>query len=162
MSSNKLSPQVLGNLVTLIRGELVKIEPEDIEEGKQERWITNHILAPRLKKILNEYGQHSFIVRHDGGLAPRPLILSGMSFSPDIDISYFQQKCIAIEVKVLRDNDPTGSLTKCMGQTNLYSLLGFHASIGVLIDERGRRSAKLQEFLLNSRDSDRSISFIYI
>ena len=46
------------------------------------------------------------------------------------------EKYISYEVKILRDGDPGGALTKAIGQTALYARLGYRASFGLIFDQR--------------------------
>jgi hypothetical protein len=92
-------------------------------------------------------------VRYDGHLAARPLIQHGMTFLPDAQITLHSQKILAVEVKIIRDVDPSGSLSKAIGQTIMYKSLGFESSIGLIFDMRKERHDSLAETLLSLNGS---------
>jgi hypothetical protein len=134
----------------------------DLEPGQLERTVTKNIVAPIVRTYLDNIGASTLVLRHDGQLQPRPLIRHGMSFAPDLDISRLNQRCLAIEVKILRSTDASGSLTKAIGQTFSYKALGYESSIGLIFEGRGRRYSNLQEELSQMSKYEKLIQFIYI
>jgi hypothetical protein len=66
----------------------------------------------------------------------QPLIWEGITFYPDLAVVSVYEKYLAFEVKILRDGDPGGALTRAIGQTSLYERLGFNATFGMVFDQR--------------------------
>ena len=152
----------LNKLHELVREGLESTEWPAIKEGQQERSITNHFVGPAVKSVLEVIGERQLILRHDGEIAPRSMVRYGMSFSPDVEISLYSQKCLAIEVKILRDHDASGSLTKAIGQTFMYKALGFEKVIGLIFDARKKFRVGLQETLDELISQSPDVTFILI
>jgi hypothetical protein len=120
------------------------------EKGQQERALTTGQVGPSLNAFANSLMIKQLIVRYDGHLPARPLIRFGMTFLPDAQITFNAQKILAVEVKILREQDASGSLSKAIGQTLMYRRLGFECSIGLIFDLRkGKKDDSLGEALLN-------------
>lgn len=101
-----------------------------------ETQFTGKVLYPRVNEFVRGLGRKSLVVRSDGATAPHALVMADMVFYPDIEIVEFHSRFLAIEVKFLRDSDPSGSLSKALGQAWLYQSLGFECAHLVLIDCR--------------------------
>jgi hypothetical protein len=61
-----------------------------------------------------------------------------MLFFPDIEIAEFAARYVAVEVKILRGAQATGSVTKALGQAVLYRSLGFLSAFVIIVDLRPR------------------------
>lgn len=120
---------------------------EAMSEGQQERTLTKNQIGPALKKFATSLGIHQLVVRHDGESSVRPLLRYGMTFLPDAQILLGNQKLLAVEVKILRDSDPSGSLSKAIGQTFMYKSLGYEISLGMIFDFRKKAHPDLYESL---------------
>ena len=70
------------------------------------------------------------------------------------------QKILSIEVKILRDSDPSGSLSKAVGQTYLYRALGFEMSLGLIFDGRTKNFAGLEDTLAKLDDQENRVKFV--
>jgi hypothetical protein len=101
-----------------------------------ETQFTGEQVYPRLKKFIESLKHRSLIVRADKNSPPRSLSLHGLTFVPDVEVVEFSDRHLAIEVKFLRDADPSGSLAKAIGQGLLYKSLGFAYSHLLVIDCR--------------------------
>ncbi len=132
-----------------------------VESAQLERSITRNNVAPIIRDYLLNKGAFHLVLRSDGFLAPRPLLRHGMSFTPDVDLSRLSQRILAIEVKILRDHDASGSLSKAIGQTFAYKALGYETSIGLIFESRSRKARNLGNFIEQMNDIDRNVKFIY-
>jgi hypothetical protein len=120
---------------------------EATSEGQQERTLTKNQIGPALRKFALSLGIPQLVVRHDGDSPVRPLLRHGMTFLPDAQISLGSQKVLAVEVKILRESDPSGSLSKALGQTFMYRSLGYEISLGMIFDFRRKAHADLHDSL---------------
>jgi hypothetical protein len=105
---------------------------------KQETVFTGTVLLPRVHDWIRTLGHRSLSLRADGGSPPGSLTVAGMEFVPDMEFWEYESKLLAIEVKFLRDTDPSGSLAKSIGQASLYRALGFRFSYVFIVDCRNR------------------------
>ena len=161
MSKGHLNQDQLAVLFREVYELLVKTDWPKVESSQMERTITRNYVAPVIRDYLVNKGAFHLVLRSDGFLAPRPLLRHGMSFSPDVDISRLNQRALAIEVKILRDNDASGSLTKALGQTFAYKGLGYENSIGLIFESRSRKARYLDDFIREMNKIDNSTKFIY-
>lgn len=115
-----------------------------------------------MENLLLKLGERQLVIRYDGKLNPRSMMRHGMNFLPDLEVYLYSQKCIALEVKILRDNDASGSLSKAIGQTFMYKALGFEIAIGLIFDARTKSRAGLQETLDELVSSETRVNFIVI
>jgi hypothetical protein len=83
-----------------------------------------------------------------------------MTFLPDAQASLGSQKILAIEVKILRDSDPSGSLSKAIGQTLMYRALGFEMALGLIFDNRTRKHSGLEDPLAMLDQKENRVKFI--
>jgi hypothetical protein len=130
--------------------------------GQQERTVTNHSVGPSIERLMEGLREPHLVIRYDGKLNPRSILRHGMNFLPDVEVYMFTQKCLAIEVKILRDSDASGSLTKAVGQTFLYKALGFEIAIGLIFDIRKNKRSGLQQTLDELSQFDDRVNFIVI
>jgi len=80
----------------------------------------------------------ALFLRGDGGVSPRPVPGFGTFFYPDLEISEFHSRYLAVEVKFIRDSDPSGSISKALGQALIYRAAGIPLVYVILIDCRSR------------------------
>ena len=113
--------------------ELV-VTNSDLQSGETN--FTSNVLMPWLGEKVLSLQHPGLYVRGDGGPSVRPLLWSGISFFPDMAIVEGETTHIAFEIKILGNNDPSGSLTKAIGQTALYSNLGYANSYGLIFEQR--------------------------
>lgn len=135
-------------------------EIEAMAQGQQERSLTKNQIGPALKEFVTKVGIPQIVIRYDGHNPVRPLLRHGMTFLPDAQASLGSQKILAIEVKILRDSDPSGSLSKAIGQTYLYRALGFEMSLGLIFDHRSKRHGGLEVPLSEIDQLDNRVKFI--
>lgn len=136
------------------------IEIEYEAKGQLERSLTKSQVGPALQIFVDSLVMPQLIVRYDGHKSVRPLLRHGMTFLPDAQVTLGNQKVAAIEVKILRDGDPSGSLSKAIGQTYLYRALGFEMSVGIIVDARTRKHEGLEVPLLKIDNLDERVKFI--
>ena len=136
------------------------VELEYEAQGQLERSLTKSQVGPALQKFIDSLAMPQLIVRYDGHKSVRPLLRHGMTFLPDAQVTLGNQKIVAIEVKILRDGDPSGSLSKAIGQTYLYRALGFEMALGLVIDARSRKHEGLENPLEKIDNSEKRVKFI--
>ncbi len=136
------------------------IEIEYEAQGQIERSLTKTQFGPALQKFTDSLIMPQLIVRYDGHKSVRPLLRHGMTFLPDAQVTLGNQKVAAVEVKILRDGDPSGSLSKAIGQTYLYRSLGFEMSLGLIIDARTRKHEGLEVPLARIDNLQERVKFI--
>jgi hypothetical protein len=161
MNRHEVSKEEINELFHDVFNLLRKSEWPQIHSHQQEKSITRNLVAPVIRNYLVNRGAHQFVLRSDGYLTPRPLVRHGMSFTPDVDISRLNQRLLAIEVKMLRNSDASGSLTKALGQTFSYRALGYERTIGLIFESRDRKARNLDEFIQEMNSVDRDVQFIY-
>ena len=101
--------------------------------------FTSIYLLPWLTRKVTDLKVPSLYVRGDGGPSVRPLIWQEISFYPDLAIVEGENTYISFEIKILTDVDPGSGLTKGIGQTALYSNLGYKKSYGLFIEQRDKK-----------------------
>jgi hypothetical protein len=101
-----------------------------------ETTFTGSQIYPRMKQFVESLHHRSLTLRADKNRPPGSLSLHGLTFLPDVEITEFAVKHLAIEVKFLRYTDPSGSLAKAIGQGLLYKSLGFAYSHILVVDCR--------------------------
>ena len=101
-----------------------------------ETTFTGDYLLPLVKDFLASLDHRSLMLRADGGVAPLPLSYAGFTFVPDLEVREYEKKLLAVEVKFLRDTDPSGSLVKAIGQAVIYRALAFEFTYMLVIDCR--------------------------
>jgi hypothetical protein len=136
------------------------IEIEYEMPGQLERSLTKSQVGPALQKFVDSLAMPQLIVRYDGHKSVRPLLRHGMTFLPDAQVTLGNQKIVAIEVKILRDGDPSGSLSKAIGQTYLYRALGFEMALGLIVDARTRKHEGLEVPLLQIDNTEDRVKFV--
>jgi hypothetical protein len=136
------------------------IEIEYEAHAQLERSLTKSQVGPALQRFVDSLAMPQLIVRYDGHKSVRPLLRHGMTFLPDAQVTLGNQKIAAVEVKILRDGDPSGSLSKAIGQTYLYRALGFEMALGIIFDARKRKNEGLEIPLLKIDNSEDRVKFI--
>jgi len=117
------------------------------DQGQQEREFTKEQVGPALQQFLIETFRSQITLRFDGELSARPLIRYGMKFYPDAQLSFRTQRILSVEVKIIRDSDASGSLSKAIGQTLMYRALGYECSLGLIVDARSNSADSLNDSL---------------
>lgn len=127
------------------------------EPGQTEPSYTAAHLLPGVVEFVRTLERPFLMVRGDGGPPSLPLIIDGLSYFPDLEIVAPRSRYVAVEVKFLRDLDPTGALAKAIGQGVLYRSLGVRRSHIVLIDLRQGRDSTIDKSGLELMDSVRGL-----
>jgi hypothetical protein len=102
--------------------------------NEPETAFTARVLFPWLRDWVAALRKPGLYVRGDGGPTIAPVVWHGISFRPDLGIYSGDKKYLSIEVKLLTNIDPGGSLTKAVGQTLMYEELGFARSVGLVFE----------------------------
>ena len=131
-----LNDRQIRNLIRISEGWIKEFQVDATDLNVSETAFTGHILLPWLQKKVSILLKPELYVRGDGGPPVQPLIWEGITFYPDLAVVSAYEKYLAYEVKILRDGDPGGALTKAIGQTALYSRLGYSATFGLIFDQR--------------------------
>jgi hypothetical protein len=131
-----LNDRQLQNLIRIAESWVKEIEVDAAALRAGETAFTGDVLLPWLQKKVSSLMKPELYVRGDGGPPVQPLIWEGVTFYPDLAVVSAYEKYLAIEVKILRDGDPGGALTKAIGQTSLYARLGYSATFGLIFDQR--------------------------
>ena len=156
----RFSQANLEKFFTKLTDHFQSIEIEYEAQGQLERSLTKSQVGPALQTFVDSLIMPQLIVRYDGHKSVRPLLRHGMTFLPDAQVTLGNQKIVAVEVKILRDGDPSGSLSKAIGQTYLYRALGFEMSIGLIIDARKRKHEGLEYPLTKIDNLEERVKFI--
>ncbi len=127
---------VADRLDALFRPAIVTWKIPRSKLNLSETEFTGTVLVPRVLEFVKSLRHRSLIVNGDGFSPPSSLVFARMSFVPDIEILEFGHRLLAIEVKMIRENDPTGAFTKSIGQAVVYKSLGFEFAHVLLIDCR--------------------------
>jgi len=131
-----LNESQLRNLIHIAESWVKEIEVEASALQDGEIVFTGKVLLPWLQKKVSTLLKPELYVRGDGGPPVQPLIWEGITFYPDLAVVTAYEKYLAFEVKILRDGDPGGALTRAIGQTSLYERLGYMATFGLIFDQR--------------------------
>lgn len=135
-----LEPFQLSNLIQLTSEWVSGLKIQDVDNELGEVLFTGNYLYPKLKLHVESLFKPGLYVRGDGGPVVQPLVWENISFYPDLAIVTATNKYIAFEVKILREIDPGGFLTKAIGQTVLYSHLSYDYSFGLIFDSRENKN----------------------
>lgn len=158
----KLGDHQLKRLAEEYSKFIESLELPRVKETQQERSFTQKVVYPKLLEWVESLEIPQLIVRSDGIRTPRQINKFGMTFIPDLEVTHLSQKCIAVEVKLLRSTDPSGSLAKAVGQAKLYRELGFEISSAIIVDARRRNYQGLNQFGNSFSDfENRIISKLY-
>lgn len=159
MSKDSLSESEISVFFARL-GEYLRTQEFLLEsQNIQEREITATTVGPALKQFVSGLLIPQMMVRYDGDLASKPLLRNGMSFFPDAQVSLNLQKVLSVEVKIIRDQDPSGSLSKAIGQAIIYRELGFECSIGLIFDFRKNRHDSLVDTLNSIGNKQSRVNF---
>jgi hypothetical protein len=156
----QLSKSYLEKFFEKLISHYQSIEIEYDAQGQIERSLTKKQIGPALNKFVESLLVPQLLVRYDGHKTVKPLLRHGMTFLPDAHVTLGNQKVAALEVKILRDGDPSGSLSKAIGQTYLYRALGFEMSLGLIIDARTKKYDGLEVPIEKIDDVENRIKFI--
>jgi hypothetical protein len=118
-------------------------------------------VVPQIEKMLVDIKEKRLNLRGDGVQPVRPLFKSRFSIKPDIEIEIFGERLLAFEVKILRKNDPTGSLTTAIGQGLLYRAWGYKAAFVLIIDSNNNPKAMVPKLKNKISDLVENL-FVYI
>ncbi len=132
-----VQPQLLASrLNTLFCADLGNWEIPVDQLALPEPELTGTVLIPQLLAFVSKLGHKSLVVTGDRFSPPTALTYAQMSFVPDIEILDYGSRLLGIEVKVIRDTDPSGAFTKSLGQAVIYRSLGFYCAHVLVLDCR--------------------------
>ena len=133
-----LSPEKRQKLHDRLFLEIPNLEFQAPYIAESEESFTARVVSPWLKNWVADLKEPELYVRADGGPDTKPIYWSNISLYPDLTVTSGLEKYVAFEVKFLRNEDPGGSMTKCIGQTYFYHFLDFDSSFGLVFDLRSR------------------------
>lgn len=145
-----LSDSQIDKLALFVDDWLEELQPPLTSALETEPKFTANELLPWLRTNVEGLNKSGLYVRGDGGPVIKPVVWEGVPFLPDLSIVMGDHRYISFEVKLLRDQDPGGSLSKALGQTLLYSKLGYSYSFGLIFDCRSDANRK-QQFSIKDR-----------
>jgi hypothetical protein len=145
-----LSENQIEKLAVHVDTWLNDLHPPLATTAETEPKFTASALLPWLQSRVEILNKGGLYVRGDGGPVIKPVIWEGVPFLPDLSVVMGDDKYVAFEVKLLRDQDPGGSLSKAIGQTLLYSKLGYSYSFGLIFDCRSNAN-KDESFSIKDR-----------
>lgn len=152
MSTSSLTDKQFSILIKVISRTLEDTEFGQPKLGSTELFITKNHVIPRIEEVIAKIKKKGLNVRGDGSQPVRPIYKSNFSVKPDIEIENYGERLIAVEVKILKKKDPTGSLSKAIGQGLLYRVWGYKAVFVLVFDFRPGKNVKTKK--LKSRISD--------
>src|SRR4051812_37426783 len=79
------------------------------ELNEAEPAFTGSVLLPQVGGMVAGLNTPGIVVRADGGVPTRPVSFFNVAFYPDLEIAYFDNRSLAVEVKFLRDQDTSGA-----------------------------------------------------
>lgn len=103
-------------------------------EDENETSFTGRVMLPWMQNWVSTLLKPELYVRGDGGPAINPVTWHGISFYPDLGVYSVFSRHVAVEIKILTSKDPSGSLTKAIGQTLMYERFGFAYSVGIIFN----------------------------
>lgn len=139
MKTRTLTPKQLDALSRRVTECLLRIPWRRPLAGESEPKFTGSVILPAVEGMLQSLRTPGLVLRGDGGNSPRPVSYFGVEFYPDLEIGFFDQRTLAVEVKFVRDVDPSGSISKALGQALIYQAGGFPVVHTVLIECRHPR-----------------------
>lgn len=119
-----------------LRDFLSALELVGPRSGEVEVAYTARVLLPAFQSWVKGLRRPGLFVRGDGGPGLLPIRLRGVELFPDIEVSIGTTIECAIEVKFLRSNDTSGSITKAVGQASLYGHLKSCFGCALVLDLR--------------------------
>jgi len=125
----------LNNLFCL---DLMTWKLPKVELQLAEPEFTGQVLMPKIIEFVKGLRHKSLVVNGDRYSPTSSLHYAQMSFMPDIEILEFGRRLLALEVKMIRDGDPSGAFTKSLGQALIYKSLGFDFAHVMLFDCRSQ------------------------
>jgi len=132
-----VSPDLLATrLYTFFCSDVATWQIPTAQLGLPEPELTGTVLIPQMLAFVQRLGHKSLIVTGDRFSSPTALWHAQMSFVPDMEVLDYGTRLLAIEVKVIRDTDPSGAFTKSLGQAVIYRSLGFFCSHVIVLDCR--------------------------
>ena len=132
------------------------------KDVSHEREITRTLVGPTLVRFTHSLVIPQLVVRYDGHKSTRPLVRGDLKFLPDAQIALNHQKLVALEVKLIKEIDPTGAITKAVGQTFMYRSLGFESAIAIIFDLRKSDGKDLKISLDFFHNLPLRVRFIYL
>jgi hypothetical protein len=108
--------------------------------AETEEQFTARVVRPYVDRFVKGTRSPGLAVRSDGQQQPLRVQVNGITAIPDVEIGEGRDVLLAVEVKFIRDQDPSGSLTKALGQAVLYRNLRAHQAAVMLIDLRSSRA----------------------
>lgn len=133
---NRLNEAQLQKLKTHVDGWVANFEITKTSIPNQEVAFTENHLLPWLRNHVKNLNVPSLYVRGDGGPAIPGSRWHGFDFYPDLAIMQDVEKHVAFEVKLIRPDGSSAPITKAIGQTFMYSRLGFTFCYGLVFDLR--------------------------
>jgi len=122
---------------------VLSYEWERPRPGEREPGFTKRAVLPAVEGWVAGLRRNSIVVRGDGGVPPTPVSVLESYFYPDVEVSEFEHRLLALEVKFIREGDSSGAISKAIGQSSIYAANGFSYAHALLFECRpGTLSAR--------------------
>lgn len=123
-------------LLTIVLRELAGAQIRSPFSEESEPQYTGRCIGPCVERRVTELDIVGLTVAYDGKQAPLPVRFCGLLFRPDVSVSYYGQKVLAIEVKVPSQGNSQDSIAKALGQCLAYASGGYLRSAGFVVTTR--------------------------
>lgn len=133
----ELSEERARRLFELFVGRLKEDELEAPWGTESESAYTRRCLQPWLGRFLAELGFRGLVARGEGAAPTSRVHVMDLDFYPDLAISYFDDRVVAVEVKFLRGSQRQNSFATSVGQGRIYEVGGYRKSAIFLVETGG-------------------------
>ena len=120
-----LSAERSARLKALVFEHFQQVDLKAPSKGEGETAFTRRVLQPSMRELLSEIGFSGLLPTGDGAASIQSVHFLNLHFRPDMGISLFNRKVLAIEVKLLRGMSRQNSLATAVGQATLYRAAGY-------------------------------------
>jgi hypothetical protein len=101
--------------------------------GERETQYVARVIRPIVSSALQKYP--ALVCHGEGGLRAHEVSYAGFTFVPDVSVSHFQQRILAIEAKFLVAGQD--SVSEALGQASIYAFAGYLCSIALVLRNVG-------------------------
>jgi hypothetical protein len=134
VATNGLDEAQVARLMKLVAGALRQNALEAPHPSEREPAYTARCLRAPIMHVLAELQIDGLMYAGDGGAPVRPVPLFGLSFYPDLTVTFFGARTLAFEVKFLSSARRQNSVATGLGQAYLYRQAGYRRTGAFLID----------------------------
>jgi len=103
-------------------------------EGEAEPAFTARVLQPVVAEELERIGIGGLVNAGDGAAPVASVSVLALQFFPDITVSHYGERLLAIEVKYLTAAGRQGAFASAVGQASLYRQAGYRLAAVLVVD----------------------------